>query len=642
MSVPRIMVVFNLLLWVCFSALAPVKPEPQNEMNTFPLREFGIEDPLLLAGPLSEQQVTIPVVAGMQPMALVGQIKLSPLLKGWFLEVRDPEKTLIWMPLTGNDEELRLPLAGAGVKDGALNLTLRLLPSPSAAATCIDTTLYRLEMSDLNLVFQGTPQFPKTISEFVSPYTRHLIFVVEGDLTESKATAVLQLASGYISRVNRSLDVAVLQDVRAISSLPYPLDSLTARVIRVGVAAQSFMTLEMLPDVNVPTLVIRGPEETLGDLARGLLGYLSLLRSSSLTAFGAALPEPVMTKQKTFAEMGFGSRRLAGSGVLEARYFFSQGDLGGPIAELSLRLAGITTALPTEGQATLSILLNGGLVESEILQGGRFDISASIPRGLLRRDNTLVVRVNYTAPGGECRVGVQPFEVYLSEASYLSFTPGQSLQVGFERFPQALFPSFRVALEPLDVETLGAAAAVLSQLQRLTNNTLNPQVVTVDDALQGSGALFLVMKEAKRIESLKPVLYPRPFRILDVDGKELLRVDLGVPFVVLEAFETGGRDVLLLTRSDDAMALSSVAEALNKGMGWYELYGDVWLMPKGELPVQAQVRNSGLQVEALPPQVPGWWAQVRIGLIVIAFVLAGTFLVWAYPRVVRTRPPDHS
>jgi hypothetical protein len=642
MSIPRVVILLNLLSWVCLGAWVPSKPGQQNDVIAFPLREFGVEDPLVLAGPLSEQQITVPVVTGMQPVELTGQIRLSPWLSGWSLEVRDFEKTLIWMPLTGNEENFHLSLANAKTKDGVLNLTLRLLPAPSATATCVEATLYRLEISNLSLVSQGMPRLPETVSEFVSPYTKHLVFVVEGNISESKATAVLQLVSGLTNRVGRSLDVTILQDVGVVSPSPHLLDSLTTRIIRIGEAAQSRMDLEILPHNNMPILAIRGSDDALDDLVNGFLKYLPMLRASSLTELRAVSSEPEKARQKTFAEMGFGSKRLSGSGIMEARYFFSQGDLGTPISGLSLRLAGTTTALPPDGQATLSILVNGGLVESEVLRGGRFDLLISVPRGLIKRDNTLVIRVNYTPPGGECRVGVQPFEVYLDEASYISFTPGQSLQAGFVRFPQALFPSFRVVLEPLDIDTLETSAVILSQLQRLTREALNPQVVTMENAIKTPGALFLVVKDPKRVESLKPVLDPQPFRVLDVDGRELLRVDIGVPFVVLEAFETGGRDVLLLTRSDDSLPLKSAVEALAAGMGWYELYGDVWLMPMGELPVQAQIRSSGLRIEPLPSQVPGWWAQVRIGLLVIAFVLAGTFLVWAYPRVVRVRPPDRS
>jgi hypothetical protein len=160
-------------------------------------------------------------------------------------------------------------------------------------------------------------------------------------------------------------------------------------------------------------------------------------------------------------------------------------------------------------------------------------------------------------------VGVHPITVFIDGRSSLEFQRGQDLPPGFERFPQSLMPAFGVGLRPLNASTLQAAADLVVLLQQATHRPLRPEVRPWEEAVRTSGGLVLITEEAEGLAGLDLPLDPRPFRLVDVDGREGFRVDPGRAFLVLEAFEDRGRG----GAGADAMGAGGGSRSMGGGDG---------------------------------------------------------------------------
>lgn len=622
-----------LLGWVVWlPALAAAAAAPPTW--SLPLRDLGVEEPVVLAGPLAEWTVTVPVPAGLRPRWLLGRFRAGPGTTGGWLEVWDGRRTLAWIPLRPGEGALSVPLGETQVVAGRLSLTWRLVLSPERAG-CAAPLIDRVELEGLSVELEGEPLPPRTVADFWPPDLRALTLVLPEDPTPEEATAALRLAAfGARQAVGHPLTVTVVVGGNALSVPPDPW----ARWIRLG-RGEARIALRSVSPEGFPILEIQAPAGAIEGAVETILAYREALRAPAVVPLAVSPLESPSGERLPIAALGPSQIQMTGSGPMEARVFFSQGDLGGPVREVRWRLVGRLSPVPEGGAATLLVFLNGGLVHAEPLAGGAFDREIALPEGLLRRDNTLLVRVDYTPPGGDCRPGVHPLTVFIDGASTLRFRRAQGLPPGFERFPQSLLPAFTVGLQPINASTLNAAADLIAALQRLTRTPLRPQVRPWAEALQASGPLLLITEDAEAAAGLRPPLDPRPFRVLDLEGRERLRMDPGRPFAVLEAFTHRGRDVLLLTRYGAAPDLGRIAEAMDPELGWYALNGDVWLWPEGAPPVALRIRDSGLRVVPLPPGPATIWARLWPWLLGLAFLGVLAFLVWAYPRLVRARPP---
>lgn len=606
--------------------------EAQGRRWTFPLVPLGVSEPIVLSGPSAEYAFSIPIPRGLRPLRLWARVRISPEAMGATLGLHQEDRTLWWGRLEIPEMRMAIPLEGIRVDRARVTLSWS-FQAPSPVADCAAPERIRAELDRLEVELEGEPEPPSIVAAFWPPVLRALHIQVPDPLGPEEATAVLRLAA-------LGARLAGGQPLTLTVSPPGPIlpsDDPWTRWVRIERGPSPRMALVPVEGSRTPILEIAGPVGSLEAAVTALSTYgeamLAPVVSSPTGTLTASSPSMV-----TLAALGFPQIQMSGSGMMEARIFFSQADLGGPVRSVRLRLAGRMTPIPSGGQAQLWVLLNGGLAYAEPLAGGPFDRWIDLPDGLLRRDNLLVLRVAYTPPGGECRLGVHPIAVFIDGASYFQFQRGTHLPPGFERLPQGLLPRFIVGLDPLSPETLEAAADLVAALQRTTRTPLVPQVRPWAEALSAPDPVLLVTLDPDRAASLHPPLDPRPFRVVDIDGREVFRMEIDRDFAALEAFTAGGREVLLLTRHGGHPDLRGIAEMLDPRLGWYGLSGDVWIWAEGEPPISLRLRGSGLQVEPLPPS-PAGWARFRIWILVAAFIGVIAFLIWVYPRVVRPAPP---
>ncbi|HXF68348.1 MAG TPA: hypothetical protein VNK89_00950 [Thermoflexus sp.] len=601
----------------------------------FPLSPLGVSEPVVLAGPSAEQTVSIPVPKGLRPIRLFARVRSSPGAIGASLQIRHEGRTLQWVRLTTSEMRVVIPLEEAQVVSSRLLLLLRLEAS-ELASDCAAPERIRVELDRLEVEMEGALEPPDQVAEFWPPVLRALHIQLPDPPSPEEAMVALRLAALGARLAAGHLFTLT---VSSTAAPPFPVDDPWSRWVRISRDGTPRLALAPSEAGRMPILEIAGPPGSLEASLEALIAYPEAFQAPSIFAVEGAPPRSVLGDLIPLAALGYPQIQMSGSGTMETTIFFSQADLGGPVRGVELRLAGRATPIPPGGQAQLLVLLNGGLVYAEPVAGGSFDRWISMPDGLLRRDNNLVVRVVYTPPGGECRVGVHPITVFIDGASYFQFQKGTHLPAGFERLPQGLLPTFTVGLDPLNPETIEAAAQLIAVLQRTTRTMLIPRVQAWPEAIAASGPLLLVTLDPGKVSALRPPLDPRPFRVIDVDGRELFRMEIDRPFAVMEAFHSGGREILLLTRHGDRPDLRGIERALDPQLGWYGLTGDVWIWPDGEAPVAMRLRGGGLRVVPLAPSSALRWEKIRFWVMGAALIGAVLFLLWIYPRVVRKAPP---
>jgi hypothetical protein len=634
-SAQRWILALSLVGLVPFHSLSILLSSPQEGSPAtweISLRELGVSEPLVLNAPSGEQWVTIPVPQGLRPVELTGRLRGTPGLNGGRLELGDGARTLTWVPLGLVERTLTVPLQGAPVTQGRMTLLWRLIPPPRLDI-CAAGFDERAELEDLRVRLEGSPELPQTIAEFWPPDLRALEVNLPADPKLEEATAALRLvALGARLAARHPLTVSIRLGEGPLENATDPW----RRQIEIR-RGEARLRLRFDAEGSFPVLELQAPPEQVVELTEGVIRYGGVIAFPEVISQRMAPDEERMPGSVNLAELGWPQIQMRGSGPMEARLFFSQADLGGPVRGARLRLVGRATPVPEGGTASLLVFLNGGLVAAEPLPGSAFDRRITLPDGLWRRDNTVIVRVDYTPPGGECRVGAHPITVFIDGRSSLEFQRGQNLPPGFERFPQSLMPAFRVGLRPLNASTLQAAADLVALLQQATRHPLRPEVRPWEEAIQAPGGVVLIAEEGEGIAGLRLTLDPRPFRLVDMDGRERFRVDPGRAFWVLQAFESGEREVLLLTQRGREADIGRWVRGVDQELGWFGFQGDVWLWAVGGEPVAWRVRG-GWRVEPLPLAEGGVWE--RLWPWALGAVLVGVlgFLIGVYPRVVRRGP----
>lgn len=642
----KILRVAFLFLTLCLSGL-PLKGQaavalPQSSPQEglwLPLSQFGYPGPIRLSGQFGERYLYIPISPGMQPEAIKFTLRTSADVQSGFLEIYNRERVLQAFPLESSPQTVEFSLEGAQLENGFL--ILRLISRLRSQDDLCETAYVGawLDIEEALLKLSGKPAQPETVAEFFPPLLTHLIIEVPPPLKPEQAEAVLRLAAALQAKYTSQPFTLVL--VGDSQEIPADIreQPLARRVI---VRQHSQASVALQSDPTLPTLILQGEGQALSTHSAWL--------SSSLQGFGIGRQMQVLAWNEageassqvvTLADLGYPLQQVSGVGRLDISVSFSQADLGGSLHNLHARLVGAFTPIEALASATLTVLFNGAQVRSQLLSNTtQYDLYLSLPNSLLRRENTLTLRFDYTPRQGECRIGVSPFTAQLWENSYLQFEAGETLPIGFSRFPQRLLPKAEVTIEPLSTDNLRRATELVIALQKLSKKPLHLSWVDWQ-AGQASNTSWLILQgDAAQVATLKPPLQLTPFRLVDVAGRELLRLDGESPFAVLQAFEHNQRQVLWLTVYQQAELMDQLLSNLQQNPnGWYDLAGDVYLLGEGmSRPIGMDVRGGAVRVEPLQASPSVWFSRLRPYLFgaALLFLLAG--LVWLYPRLVRKQP----
>jgi len=184
------------------------------------------------------------------------------------------------------------------------------------------------------------------------------------------------------------------------------------------------------------------------------------------------------------------------------------------------------------------------------------------------------------------------------------------------------------------------ATELVIALQKLSKRPLHLSWADWQAGQTSNKSWLILQGDAAQVATLKPPLELTPFRLVDVSGRELLRLEGESPFAVLQAFEHNRRLVLWLTAHERAELMDQLLSNLRQNPnGWYDLAGDVYLLGAGmSRPIGLDVRGGAVRVEPLQPSPSVWVSRLRPYLFGAALLLLLAGLVWLYPKLVRKQP----
>ncbi len=610
-------------------------------------KDLGLGERVHLQGAVASTEVFLRVPPGLTPTLLTGKLQVSPDVTSGFMEIRSRDRLIATFPVDAHTSnfDLVIPLNQISLEGDMAPLTF-IARLRSMDDVC--TTTYAgawIEIEDPKVQFEGQPQTPETVGAFFPAILHRVILVTPPQPTLGEAQAALTLATSLRHRYRHvgvfDIDIQPL-DEDGTPPILQKKDMIFTRMIVIREDHENRIRV-LEEEYGAPTLEIRGTAEELGEQSQWLVnrwGALGQATEISDLAFNA--PPQTSHDKVLLLELDPPTWSVSGMGKMEIPVTFSQGDLGGPVDGLGLRLAGHYTPLPSGAQATMSLFFNGGMIFATTFDhDGDFDHFVTVPNNLLQRDNTLTIQFMYTPAGGECTLDAHPFEASINKGSYFTVDFGAQQPIQFLHFPQILLPSFQVAFSTLTFPDLRAAVFIVSEWQRLTRSPLHPQVTSWKDASTSKEPVFLITHDPSQMDTLTAPVRLEPFRILDNQGQELLRFTAPVAFGLAEAFTYNDRPIFLIATSATVPADKIAATIMNQPNGWYSLQGDMFLITDRGRTVMLQVQEGGITIEPLAPTPQSWHSKWRLLLYPLTLLLILLLAAWLQPRLVRPAPKKH-
>ncbi|MEM8706652.1 MAG: hypothetical protein AAGE98_09360 [Actinomycetota bacterium] len=571
----------------------------------------------------------------------------------------------------GPQIEVELDLSDAEPRNGTVSITMRnRLRSDDPACTTTLVGAW-VDFSDGVFILQGDPEPPKTVGQFVPLLLEEIQIYTPGDPSRAEAEAATRIVNAVVRNTlgnNPEITTERLIEPDRVPTKRYQTTVRTvvissdmpagARLVQTGANG---VVLVIGGDGDQIDRISRAWAGDLSDLMAGTV--VDVIRYdpdglAQLTPDGIPIlvdldedgefdrydidnpPEELLALEQvdetdqfttgiernvdangelieimpeeretdfTFEDLEVGRLRVTGVGRMELPIFVDQASFGGPVQDIKINLVGTYTPLAASAQATMSLFLNGILVDAINLQDGdgHFDYELHLDPELIGRNTSLSVVADYSPPSGWCRPGEIPFTLQLSPFSKFIVEPGEILPPGFERWPQtAVENDFHVALDTFSTGRLDLALRLVAALQRTTQEPMDATFVDVEDAADIDGPVVIVSASGPEWLDNAPLLATNPISVINDERIERLRFDVNTPHAVLEAFEFHDDDRLILTwnsgaEEDRTIGLAYASELVDsfstRDLSWKILFGDTYLLSAGSPPLAIAVRDDEIQ-----------------------------------------------
>ncbi|MEV7661481.1 cellulose biosynthesis cyclic di-GMP-binding regulatory protein BcsB [Paenarthrobacter sp. NPDC089316] len=571
-----------------------------------------------------EQTVVVPVTAGLEPTRVKGSIVVAGKPEGTVRATVNGRVILEAQAAT--TVALDQAVNSADVVNQQLTVGLQFIPATQTMCVISNATA---TLNNLAVDFSGTAEVPTTVGGFFPVSVPAIVLPVPADPGADVSAAIMAASAAMTHRYPDAQVSVVPEGSLSATTAGLPAGS---RVLSV-VGDPGETSTKLATTAGLPQLILSGHEEQLRAAARALASDKTALAvTSSVTGLTAALPASPGLAQ-SLKDLGSSTLKLSGYAAPESYVGVTQSQFGGPVQGVKVQLKGTHTAVPANAQAQLSVFWNDYLLSSKNLDGGdSFSVDAEVPAGQLQANNGLRIRLAALPAGGDCTgpAGVMPMEVTVdTEGSTLTAVRGGSLKAGFARFPQALGQSLPVAFGDGNAQanTVNAATLVAS-LQRESSTLLDTRMVGLD-ALAGSSESGLVVGATGEVANkLSAPLRLAEFRTISPDDVEY-GVGTAAPFAVLEAFEQGGRDLLLLGAwapegDTAAAALQASLTSHISGVegGWASLSRNLLVTQPSGTPVLLESNVVVPQKAVTDDYRPyAWWIGAAVLVLGLAFAV---------------------
>lgn len=179
---------------------------------------IGISDVLPFRDRTDEIGLSIPVPAGLTPRTLAATVQTPVDLASGNLEAWSGDLLLARIPIDGSEEFIRVevPLERAEVRDEVAAVTLRTVLA-SGGLACPDWTERSLELRDAEVIYDGDPEMPRVLADFIPPVLETLEIYLPDTPTSVEAEAAAELAT-----ISSARPGSVIGGWRSRSSGPQP------------------------------------------------------------------------------------------------------------------------------------------------------------------------------------------------------------------------------------------------------------------------------------------------------------------------------------------------------------------------------------------------------------------------------------
>ncbi|MCU1481352.1 MAG: hypothetical protein JWQ19_2138 [Subtercola sp.] len=557
--------------------------------------------------------------------ALGGSVQVS--VNGVVLQTLDPTAPAA----------LNVPLTPSDVVKGIVSIGLTYTVIDSTAAVCTVPSTASVELSKVVLAYSGDATAPKTVADFLNPSLTAVAVQISdapsGALEQAGLSTVAALAHALPSSVNISLTTA------GDSANEAAVDPVRGRIIVLAPSTDSSVTAATTAlstgAGGVPTLTISGPEAALSAAGTALgSDYLVLANSADTSGLSqTGTSTPALTQNLQY----FGSPSqiaLAGFGQTSSFTNISQASFGGPISSATVNLVGMHSDIPDSVIATANVYWNNFLIGSQVLgHTTAFTMTLPVSGTLITAANGLKIQLSAVPVTGNCTgaPALIPIQLFVdAAASNVSAVRGQTINPGFQRFPQVLGGVLPVAFDTGASVAVAVASAgdIVASVQRNSSIQLAVTVMTPGEFISSSKSGLFVGATSDDSNALGAPLRLDSFKAIDSNA-----VSFGVgttePYATLQAFQSAGRNVLMLggwspssSPSDvDALQLQAAEYSVSNPDQWFGLSGDILVAQPNQADPVLISSNAVVPQTAVTDDYRGY--AVWIAVVAIVLILAG-------------------
>lgn len=552
-------------------------PAPVSARTSIGATPLGMSEEISFRERTDEVVVPIPVPAGLTPQLLTGTVQTPVDLASGHLEAWSGDLLLDRITIDGDREfiPVEIPLERARVRDDVAEVTLRTVLI-SRGQACPDWSDRSLELRDSEVVFDGEPETPRVLADFIPPVLERLEIYLPAEPSSAEAEAAAELAIAASARFGlRGLEIEVLPSnaPRAGTASPFTR--------RVELREDQETRIELV-DATVPTVEILGDSGTLAYQARAVSSDLRDLAITDAVTVDYELPAPrALFAEATLDDLGIGTVSSRGVGTVTAVIGLDQTRLATVAGDVTLELAGMYSPPPSERSGMVVVNAGATVIDSWVAEeSGIIDRTVVVPRDVLGRYTDISVSLQTSGVGAACGV-VQPLSILISGDSLVRIDESPSpAPRGFDSLPQAMMPRLQVAAGSGSLDDTRRAITILAELQTLSTSLLRPEWVSVEDLVDSEAPGLLISSDGV------PVGLPLPLRLtggrtLEVagagdDDPATLRFYRDIDFASLQVVEDDGRAVLVASTT-------SGSDELDRTLDWLAADPDRWSALRGDV-----------------------------------------------------------
>ncbi len=610
-------------------SIVPWTPTAVDSPLTLTLAQIGHRSGITLLGALDASILAIPVNPGLRPSSLALDVMVTPGMPRATIMLSQRDRVLAMQPLTDTTTRVTFSLANAIVDQGRATVTVGItVPGRDA---CEAQAYYRTVLVPSSRIdYAGAPAPTTVVNAFFAPWVERVTFYLPDAPSLDAAQAALD-AAAFVARRYRGMatEFAIRPLPADAAALPEPGPWERAIVWNAAGA-----TAIVGSGTSQGTVLAVGTRRDARQLFT-FQGGADLVAASGFRA-GAIDLNPRSggdATVRTLADLGFDDRTVEGNTLVIADYPFALADFGGSAGPTAFRLVANHSIIPTVGNGSVRVHLNGALVWSKTLNRAAIDEVIDLPSHLLRRDNSLQVRFQVVLGEGACILGSQVFTATVDASSAFVLDNTDRVAPGFARFPSAFVPTFSVLLDPLDRYRVELAARVIGAMQQTTRTPLAPALARDRAAAVGP---LLAIGTASLADALEAPVHAAGFRLRDRAGRIWDEFTPGTPYAAMQGWERDGDNILLLHHTEaNGLPLSQLLDESFAPYGWYGVRGDLIVRGTTGEARSLTVTNAGWRIEERPASPGSFFARYRKYIFGTAALLLVIFAWWSYPRLVR-------